>query len=81
MYQEWMDGVPLLFKGAYYNNINELKRAISYYEKQGDYSTAKTYKEMLTEQRKLQAEEEKYERCHPIKSKFKSIVEDIADIF
>ena len=29
MYQEWMDGVPLLFKGAYYNNINELKRATS----------------------------------------------------
>ena len=36
---------------------------------------------MLAEQRDLQAEEEKYERCHPIKSKFKSIVEDIADIF
>ena len=78
MYQEWMDGVPLLFKGAYYNNINELKRAISYYEKQGNYSTVETYKEMLAEQKELQAEEEK---CHPIKSKFKSIVEDIADIF
>ena len=37
MYQEWRDGVPLLFKGAYYNNINELKRAISYYEKQEEY--------------------------------------------
>lgn len=81
MYQEWMDGVPLLFKGTYYNNINELKRAINYYEKHGDYSTAKTYKEILAEQRKLQAGEEEYERCHPIKSKFKSIVEDIADIF
>lgn len=81
MYQEWFDAVPILFKGAYYNNINELKRAINYYEKRGDYSTVKNYKEMLAEQRKLQAEEEKYERCHPIKSKFKSIVEDIADIF
>ena len=46
MYQEWMDGVPLLFKGAYYNNINELERAINYYEMQGDYSTNETYKEM-----------------------------------
>lgn len=81
MYQEWFDAIPILFEGAYYNNINELKRAINYYEKQGDYSTAETYKEMLAEQRKLQAEEEEYERCHPIKSKFKSIVEDIADIF
>lgn len=81
MYQEWFDAVPILYKGAYYNNINELKRTINYYEKQGDYSTVETYKEMLAEQRELQAEEEKYERCHPIKSKFKSIVEDIADIF
>ena len=81
MYQEWFAAVPLLFKGTYDNNINELKRAIDYYERQGDYSTAKSYKEMLAEQRELQAEEEKYERCHPIKSKFKSIVEDIADIF
>lgn len=81
MYQEWFDAVPILYKGAYYNNINELKKAINYYEKQGDYSTVEAYKEMLAEQRKLQAEEEKYERCHPIKSKFKSIVEDIADIF
>ena len=81
MYQEWMDGVPLLYKGAYYNNINELERAINYYEMQGDYSTVETYKERLAEQKELQAEEEKYERCHPIKSKFKSIVEDIADIF
>lgn len=81
MYQEWFDAVPILYKGAYYNNINELKRAINYYEKQRDYSTVKTYKEMLAEQKELQAEEEKYERCHLIKSKFKSIVEDIADIF
>ena len=44
MYQEWMDGVPLLYKGAYYNNINELERAINYYEMQGDYSTVETYK-------------------------------------
>ena len=81
MYQEWFDAVPLLYKGAYDNNINELKRAIDYYEKQGDYSTVKTYKEMLGEQIELQTEEERYERCHPIKYKFKSIVKDIADIF
>lgn len=81
MYQEWFDAVPILCKGAYYNNINELKRAINYYEKQGDYSTVKTYKEMLAEQRDLQAEEEEYKRCHPIKYKFKSIVKDIVDIF
>lgn len=81
MYQEWMDGVPILYKGAYYNNITELKRVIDYYEKQGDYSTVEIYKKMLAEQRELQAEEEKYERCHLIKYKFKSIVKDIADIF
>ena len=81
MYQEWVDAVPILCKGAYYNNINELKRAINYYEKQGDYSTVEAYKEMLAEQKELQAEEEKYERGHPIKYKFKSIVKDIVDIF
>lgn len=81
MYQEWFDAVPLLYKGAYYNNINELKRAIDYYERQGDYSTAEAYKDMLAKEKELQAEEEKYERCHPIKYKFKSIVKDIADIF
>ena len=81
MYQEWMDGVPLLYKGTYDNNINELKRAINYYEKQGDYSTVKTYKEMKKKKKELQAEEEKYERCHPIKYKIKNIVKDIADIF
>lgn len=81
MYQEWFDAVPLLYKGAYYNNINELKRAIDYYERQGDYSTAEAYKEMLAEQRNLQAEEEKYKKYCPIKYKFKSIVKDIVDIF
>lgn len=81
MYQEWMDGVPLLYDGAYYNNINELKRAINYYKKYGDASSVEAYEKMLSKEKELQAEEEKYERCHPIKSKFKSIVEDIADIF
>lgn len=81
MYQEWFDAVPFLYEGAYYNNIKELNKAIDYYEKQGDYSTAKAYKEMLVEQKELQAEEEKYERCHPIKYKIKNIVKDIADIF
>lgn len=81
MYQEWFDAVPLLYKGAYDNNINELKRAIDYYERQGDYSTAKAYREMLAEQRNLQAEEEKYKKYCPIKYKFKSIVKDIVDIF
>lgn len=81
MYQEWFNAVPLLYEGAYYNNIKELNKAIDYYEKQGDYSTAKAYKEMLAEQKELQAEEEKYKRYCPIKYRIKNIVKDIIDVF
>ena len=30
MYQEWIDGIPLLYEGAYEHNISELKKSISY---------------------------------------------------
>lgn len=32
MYQDWMDGVPLLFNGCYENNIAQAQKAVDYYE-------------------------------------------------
>lgn len=74
MYQEWMDGVPLLYEGAYEHNISELKKAISYYEKQGSYSTVKAYEEDLNKEYEKLAKELRYEITHPIKSKLKKYI-------
>lgn len=74
MYQEWMDGVPLIYKGAHEHNISELKKAISYYERQGSYSTVKAYEKDLDKEYEELKEELMYEIMHPIKSKLKKII-------
>ena len=74
MYQEWIDGIPLLYEGAYEHNISELKKAISYYEKQGSYSTVKAYEEDLNKEYEKLAEELENRIKHPIKSKLKEYI-------
>lgn len=36
MYQEWMDGVPLLVSGCHEHNAEQLRTAANYYKKQGN---------------------------------------------
>lgn len=74
MYQEWMDGVPLLYEGAYEHNISELKKAISYYEKQGSYSIVKAYEEDLNKEYEKLAEELENRITYPIKLKLKEYI-------
>lgn len=40
MYQEWMEGVPLLFKGFKEHNLSQLARARDYYERKGNKELA-----------------------------------------
>lgn len=36
MYQEWMDGIPLLVSGCHAHNAAQLARAERYYRENGD---------------------------------------------
>ena len=66
-----MDGIPLLYEGAYEHKISELKKSISYYENQGSYATVKAYEEDLNKEYEKLAEELENRITHPIKSKLK----------
>lgn len=40
MYQEWMEGVPILVPGCYEHNIEQLKKAKHYHIKHNNFKTA-----------------------------------------
>lgn len=43
MYQDWMDGVPLLVSGCNEHNRGELAKARDYYRRKGDEEMAKFF--------------------------------------
>lgn len=47
MYQEWMDGVPLLVSGCRENNLLELTIARDYYERNGDKELAEQMQQTI----------------------------------
>lgn len=52
MYQEWMDGYPLLIDGLYDYNIKQMQIAKNYYLKNNKTEIANYYEKMITEERK-----------------------------
>jgi hypothetical protein len=52
MYQEWMDGYPLLIDGLYDYNIEQMQIAKNYYLKNNKTEIANYYEKMITEERK-----------------------------
>lgn len=58
MYQEWLEGVPLLVPGCHYHNAQQLKAAEKYYEKQGDKESAEHFKNAYLLEEKLGREKE-----------------------
>lgn len=58
MYQDWMDAVPLLVEGCYYNNINQAQAAVEYYEREGMQDMANYWKDYIIEERNKKQEED-----------------------
>lgn len=68
MYQEWMDGVPLLFDGFSEYNVVQLQKAKEYYIRKNDIETVKNIeKAIIREKERIKKELNK-------PSKFKQII-------
>lgn len=58
MYQEWMDGVPLLVSGCHKHNVEQLRTAANYHKKQGNIEMAEHCENALSLEKQLAREEE-----------------------
>lgn len=73
MYQEWMEGFPVLVSGCYEHNIEQLKRAKHYYIEHNDFKAANFFQQSIDEEQyKLDEENNK-------PSKFKQILNILFD--
>lgn len=57
MYQEWLDGMPILISGCYEYNIEQLKKARNYYMNKKDYEMVEYYNKSIDNETKLLQEE------------------------
>lgn len=57
MYQEWLDGMPILISGCYEYNIEQLKKARNYYMNKKDYEMVEYYNKSINNETKLLQEE------------------------
>lgn len=66
MYGEWMDAMPLIISGYPEHNIAQWKRALNYYERNGDIEEANRIKNLIEKEKNKELEEEniKYERAN-----------------
>lgn len=53
MYQEWMDGIPILVSGCYEHNIEQFKKARGYYMNKKDYKMVEYYNKSIDNETKL----------------------------
>lgn len=68
MYQEWMEGVPILVPGCYEHNIEQLKKAKHYYIEHNDFKTANSFQQSINE------EQYKLDKQNNKPNKFKQIL-------
>lgn len=57
MYQEWMDGIPILVSGCHEHNIEQFKKARDYYMNNKNYEMAEYYNKSINNETKLLREE------------------------
>lgn len=57
MYQEWLDGMPILISGCYEHNIEQLKKARDYYMNNENYEMVEYYNKSIDNETKLLQEE------------------------
>ena len=51
MYGEWMDAMPLIISGCPKHNIAQWKRALNYYERNGDIEEANRIKSLIKKEK------------------------------